>query len=442
VTFAHPWALLAAAGAAALVIALHFIARRRPPTVPFPTARFIPVRSVRAPSRSTRPADLPLLLLRVLALLLLGAAFARPTLDGERRSLARVVALDVSASGSSAREARDSAARYLRAGDLLVVFDSAARLITGDARDSLAVLDTTAMEATHARGSLSAALVAAARTASALGAHADSVELVLVSPLADEEWDAATGAIRSLWPGGARLVRTERTRDSSPVGIEATSAKPASTLDDDPVLVVVETLHDSSARAGARIVRGTPSAADSGWAGGAGRVLVHWPVAAPETWPRRERADTIGAVVAGGAVLVADFARTVAPPGGGRVVARWMDGAPAAVERPLGEGCVREVAIDLPSRGDLALSESARRLVRAMSAPCGGARDLDSLAEARLALLRGGDGGTGGGRPPVRSGEREAGREMPWLLAAAALLLLLELPLRRASAAGEVEGSA
>ena len=157
-TFAYPWALLAAVGAALLVLALHFIARRRPRAVPFPTARFVPARSVRAPSRSTRPADLLLLLLRVLALLLLGAAFARPALKAERRPLARVVALDLSASGRSWSAARDSAARYLRTGDLLVVFDSAARLIPADGRDSLA-----ALVGSHSPGSLSARLGGARR---------------------------------------------------------------------------------------------------------------------------------------------------------------------------------------------------------------------------------------------------------------------------------------
>jgi hypothetical protein len=126
-TFAQPWALLAAVGAAGIIVALHFIARRRPRAMAFPTARFVPARSVRASSRSARPADIPLLLLRVLAVLLLGAAFARPELQPERRPVARVVALDLSASIRSVSAARDSAARYLRAGDLLVVFDSAAR---------------------------------------------------------------------------------------------------------------------------------------------------------------------------------------------------------------------------------------------------------------------------------------------------------------------------
>ncbi|HEY9427908.1 MAG TPA: BatA domain-containing protein, partial [Gemmatimonadaceae bacterium] len=384
-TFAYPWALLAAVGAALLVLALHFIARRRPRAVPFPTARFVPARSVRAPSRSTRPADLLLLLLRVLALLLLGAAFARPALKAERRPLARVVALDLSASGRSWSAARDSAARYLRTGDLLVVFDSAARLIPADGRDSLA-----ALVGSHSPGSLSAALAAATRAATMLRDRADSVELVVVSPFASEEWDAATGAVRSLWRGAARLVVTERAGDSARSGSAAPTVVASPELDDDPVSVVAALMRDSAARADVRIVRGTPGTADSAWAREAGHVLVHWPASTPDEWQRRGTPDTVGAVVAGSAVLVADFARTSMPPAGsGRVVARWIDGAPAAIERAEGEGCVRDVAVSLSVRGDLVLRESARRFVRALAAPCGGARELAPLGESRLAVVRG-----------------------------------------------------
>jgi hypothetical protein len=436
VTFVHPWALLAAAGAALVVMALHFIARRRPRAVPFPTARFVPARSVRAPSRSTRPTDLPLLLLRVLALLLAGAAFALPALEAERRPLARVVALDLSASGRSASAARDSAASYLRSGDLLVVFDSAARPIARDARDSLAELG-----ASRAPGSLSAALAAATRAASTLSERADSVELVLVSPLAAEEWDAATGAIRSLWRGGVHLVATERAADSSARVGPRPSVEESSELEDDPVRVAAALMHDSTARAGVRIVRGAPGAADSAWAREAGHVLVHWPATAPDDWPRRESPDTVGAVVAGGAVLVADFARTVAPPaGGGLVVARWLDGAPAATETTLGEGCLRDVAVSFPVRGDLALRESARRFISALAAPCGGARDLAPLGESRRAVLGGGEQ-----RHHSRAltpGERSESRVTPWLLSAAALLLLVELLLRRNRTPGEPDGAA
>ncbi|HEU6453651.1 MAG TPA: BatA domain-containing protein [Gemmatimonadaceae bacterium] len=439
-TFAQPWALLAAVGAAGIIVALHFIARRRPRTVAFPTARFVPARSVRAPSRSTRPSDIPLLLLRVLAVLLLGAAFARPALQPERRPSARVVALDLSASGRSVSAARDSAARYLRAGDLLVVFDSAARLITGDPRDSLE-----ALEGSRAAGSISAALVASTRAASSLRDRADSVELVLVSPFAVEEWDGATRAIRELWPGRARLVATAVASDSTERGSAGNGgARPVveeGGVDDDPLIAVVALMYDTASRTRVRIVRGVPSAADSAWADDAGHVLVHWPASAPEAWPKRQVVDTVGAVAAGSAVLIADFPRGVDPPDGDAgVIARWLDGAPAATESALRDGCVRSVAISIPTRGDVALGESARRFVKALSAPCGGARDLAPPGEARLAALRGESHGDG--VRVMAHGDGTENRATPWLLGAAALLLLLELLVRGAGGQREPEGAA
>jgi hypothetical protein len=435
VSFAQPWALLAAAGAAAFVLALHFIARRRPRELPFPTARFVPAGTVRAPSRSTRPTDLALLLLRALAILLLGAALARPLFDAERHPSARVVAVDLSASVSSAGAARDSALLYLREGDLLVVFDSAARLVSGDARDSLA-----ALQQSRAAGSLSAALAASLRAAAELRERADSVELVLVSPFAAEEWDAATAGIRTRWPGIARLVPTARADDSSWNGAARLTVQTRPADEDDPVSVVAALMQGEVAGADVRIVRAAPSRADSAWASDSGHVLVHWPVSVPEGWPQRVHPDTMGAVVAGGAVLVANFERRAEPPvREGRVVARWADGSPAATEQAVGSGCVRDVAVPFPSRGDLALGESARRFVRALAAPCGGARDGAPLGEARLGLLRGGE------RPDrartAMPTQRSESRAVSWLLAAAALLLLLELFLRRAQVDGEPESA-
>ena len=432
-SFAHPWALLVAAGAAAAVVALHFLARRRPRAAPLPTARFIPTRSVRAPARSARPSDLLLLLLRVLVVLLAGAAFAGPVLHPELRPLARVVVLDLSGSAGSSAAGRDSAMHYLREGDLLMVFDSAARQIGGDPRDSLATLRGAAVP-----GSLGAALVAATRAASVLRGRADSVELVLISPFAAEEWDAATGRIRSLWRGRALLVPMEMAR-----GAEHGGAVDVRSEADDPVRVAAALMNGDASPGNVRIVRGVASDADTLWARSPGHVLVRWPVNAPDDWPRRDRPDTVGAVAAGDAVLVASFARDAMPPAAGRVVARWVDGVVAATERDNGEGCLRDVAIQFPAKGDLALGESARRLVRAISAPCGGIRALVPLPESTLALLRG-----AGDQPAARilgrpegEGEGEGRTATFWLLLAAALLLVAELLLRRAPVAADMEGA-
>jgi hypothetical protein len=132
-------------------------------------------------------------------------------------------------------------------------------------------------------------------------------------------------------------------------------------------------------------------------------------------------------VIAGSAVLVAPFVRDVEPPAG-RAVAWWMDGRPAATERVVGDGCMRDVAIALPEAGDVALGESARRLVQALSGPCGGARAVAPSTDSALAILRG-DGPLLD--PRTLHAERAASsRTATWLLLAAALLIVAE-PLAR-----------
>ena len=56
------------------------------------------------------------------------------------------------------------------------------------------------------------------------------------------------------------------------------------------------------------------------------------------------------------ATLVAPLARLdVVPDTSSRVIARWRDGAVAATERPLGAGCVRDIAVGVPLAGDVTL---------------------------------------------------------------------------------------
>src|SRR5207302_8447658 len=91
-----------------------------------------------------------------------------------------------------------------------------------------------------------------------------------------------------------------------------------------------------------RLVRTAPSMADSVWAR-SGHALVDWPAAPRPDWRRRSHADTVGAVAAGDAVVIGEFARPWQLVG--RAIARWPDGEPAATEMSLGRGCVRQVGI-------------------------------------------------------------------------------------------------
>jgi len=165
------------------------------------------------------------------------------------------------------------------------------------------------------------------------------------------------------------------------------------------------------------------TAADSAWAGEAGHVLVHW----PETQgPAR---DTTGALVTPGTVLVASFARSV-PASTGAAVAWWADGAVAATESVLGDGCVRRVAVPVAPEGDLVLRERFRRVVHDLLGPCGGARDLTPANSAAVRMITGAAlvAVSTSALPPHPGAGRAA---MPWLLALALLFLVAEQLVRR-----------
>src|SRR5581483_10312240 len=132
--------------------------------------------------------------------LLIGAAFARPVLVPAHRPVARVVLADVSRAVGQIEVVRDSARALLGQGDVLITFDSAARVVQRHAADSAGRLVRSERD-----GRLSPALIAALRTAATLRASADSIELVIVSPLRSNEVDGATAAIRALWPGRIRV---------------------------------------------------------------------------------------------------------------------------------------------------------------------------------------------------------------------------------------------
>ena len=256
---------------AAAVVALHFIVTREPRTVPLPTARFAPARPVRARARKIRLQDLLLLLLRVLLILAVGAALAEPVLDPPHRDLARIVLVDRSRAIADAAEVADSARALLGDGDALVLFDSTVVVARDGGRDSLA-----ALVRSPNRGQLSPALIAALRTASDMREMADSFELAIISPLVAEQADLATDSIRALWPGAVRLV---------PVAASGANAAPAvvaiDAAADDPLRLSLSGLRSNSDTAASTvlIVRGALDAADSAWATGGPRALVHWPAA-------------------------------------------------------------------------------------------------------------------------------------------------------------------
>lgn len=374
-SFLAPGFLIAAAGAALAVIALHFIVTRRPRAMVFPTARFVPDIPVAARARSVQFSDLLLLAVRVLIILLAGAALARPIFPPQRERVVRVIAADVSGSVANVAETRDSVRALFRRGDAIVLFDTAAWL--GSSPDSIGTKARVA-----ASGSLSAALVAALRAGSLVRDGADSVELVVVSPATLAERDRATSAIRARWPGRGRLVRVSAT---PAIGADLSRAKQVDFL--------------SASR--------------------------------PRFAVTRNRIDTVGAVVARGNVVIAPFERrwrfvsdSLAH---ARVIARWIDGEPAAIERDSASTCTRSVAIPIDSTGDMLLRPSFVRFRAALSEPCWhGASAPDPEAAAMLAAT-GHLASTAQFPPSLDVGSPLA----RWLAVIALVLAIVEMILRR-----------
>jgi hypothetical protein len=416
VSWLVPSALAIAGGAAIVVAALHFIARSRPLAEPLPTVRFVPERPVYARARSIALTDILLMLVRIAAVLAIGLAIAGPMFGGRSR-IARIVLVDQSRAVGSAAELRDSVRAVVQSADVVVPFDSTARTT-----NAAAVLDSIAPSAV--RGSLSAGIAAAIRAGVTASAKADSVELVVVSPLSVEEIDAATTALRNAWPGRLRLVRVRAAAaDSAPRRVETLAAP------QDAVVAGLGLAGLVAPSATIRLVRNRPTAADSLWARTAGHLLIHWPAADTNAnWPARPSIDAIGGVATRTAALVARFPRLWLL-SGSDVVARWSDGEPAAVDHRVGDGCIRDVGILIDEMGDLTLRPVFRRFVSGLLAPCGGERRMTPANAAFVSSL------AGNGPLAAANALRDRGNESSpwtlWLLLLGALLLLVELALRR-----------
>ena len=436
-TFLAPGYLFASLAVAAAIIALHFIVTRQPRAGILPTARFVPDTRATTVAPARRPSDLLLMLLRVLLVLAAGAGLARPVLTPRRGAEARVILVDVSRSARDSVAMRDSVRAIYRDQDAVVLFDSSARLVARNVRDTLSSLGPTIR-----RGNLSAALIAALRAGSSLRERADSLELVIVSPFAREELDAATDTVRKLWPGKVRLVKVA----ASAVETAASpSSLTISAAADDPLAVTVG-LARTTASVSGRIDRGSSQVETSG-ATGARDVspssvrgvstdgpLIGWPASTrPRFAASRAVRDTVGGVMAGGAVVVSTFERQwLFPPDslrGAEVIARWVDGEPAAVEKPDGAGCVRSVAIPVSPIGDFVIRHDFVRLVASLSRPCARITSLIPADPADMAKLE----GKGGLAPraafqPLTDAHSDLA---PWLFALAIAAAIVELLVRR-----------
>jgi hypothetical protein len=424
VTFLAPMWLVAAAAVSGVVVVLHFFARRQPAELVLPTARFVPPHSAQSTTRTLRPNDLLLMLLRIAIVLAAGAALAKPMLEPRRQSRAGIVLADVSRATPSLEELRRRVAAARKEGDVVIPFDSGPH---EPMRDSIATLS-------RARGSLSSAMIAALDAARAQGARADSVELTIVSAVREEELDRATPLIRALWPGRItidRLPSEEVVGSRAVIDVRAEASDPLSAAA--RVHLGSQAGASSSRSAGripqslreVRLVRDRLTTADSAWVQSAARVLVFWP--ANVTTVSGAKPDTGSALVSEGVVVVAPLVRFMAPVPG-KVIVRWADGQPAATEVAAGRGCIRSVAVSIPSAGDLVLRPEFGRLLGALTGPCDGAVPSVAASDSFVTSLAGaGPLASGRGFPaPVQHSSLA-----PWLLALALLLVLVEPFVRR-----------
>lgn len=418
-TFLAPGFFFASLAVAAGVVALHFIVTRQPRAGILPTARFIPDMPATATARATRPSDLLLMLLRVLIVLAVGAGLAKPVFRPSRGAEARVILADVSRSVRDSMAVRDSVRALYRDHDVLVLFDSSARLVAANAKDSIQVL-----RPTNARGNLSAAFIAAMRAGSALRDRADSIELVVVSPFAAEEFDAVTDSVRHLWNGRARLVSVAGASDTSVAGSRLDIKGAAS----DPMQVTVAAARSNPRATGVIVRTGT---ADSS---ARGRAIIEWPIIErPRGAIPRAVRDTIGGVVSGNALVVSAFERRWSYPAdslrNAEVIARWVDGEPAAIETQSVDGCLRSVAVPVSSVGDLAIRPDFIDFVSAVSGDCIRKTSVVPAGADRIAALTGNGGFASRESFKPRADVRSD--LAPWLVALAIVASLAELIVRR-----------
>ncbi|MDQ2666206.1 MAG: BatA domain-containing protein [Gemmatimonadota bacterium] len=410
-TFLAPWAFAVGVLGSLGIVLLHLVARTRPAAYVLPTTRFVPDQRSLVSRVATRPRDLLLLLLRVLLLLVASAAFARPVLTPSRGTVGHIVLVDRSRAVANMGEAIAKARTLVPAGApaVTIAFDSAPAL-AGAGLDSLA-----SVPRSDATGSLTAALVAARRASVALSEQVDSVALHLVSPLAQSELDGATAVARRGWPGTVDVARVALRTDSAngwrlerPIAVA------------DPLGPAVAGLKGAVSGRASNLVRGPLSANDSAFARSGGTV-VRWDASGTA----RIAADGLSV---GDDVIVASLGRLPLA-AGERVVARWADGTPAAVEETIGTGCVRHVGVLLPAAGDLPLHPSFQRLARGLLAPCGYVGNEVAIDSMELARVLGGAGSMASARD-LRAKTEHSSPLARWLLLAALVLALAELAVR------------
>lgn len=472
ITAAAPGFLIAGGLIAALPVLLHLLSRRPPDRVALPTARFLS-EDPRTLLRLRRtPSDLPLLMMRVLFALALGAAFAGLRWAPERVGSREVILVDAGADSlvewASLTDAVEEVASVAGATGtnsaggtateppLVIAYglDDGPRVV---AADELRAVPRGSRPATVEEG-LRALRREAARSRFA------KARVTWVGRPSWRIWSPAVALMRpALWPGGLRLQTVEGDGRRVPTRDTASSA---ANMPHPPLRARIAV--DSGSRALARAVEALGGRVMDE-ADNAEEASPDWIVAemTPEglaPWLAQVRS---GATLVGfgepptgsqefpwapgplstrpreAALLVLDGDRTVGgvvsrvpglPTPGARTLLTFDDGTPAAAALEVGEGCVVFVPAALD---DVALTSSSAypELLETLLLRCRDSGFGDGpLDQGALAALERSDLPTTVGVAAVLAPE---GRELTrWLLLAALALLGLEVVLTRSNGRG------
>jgi hypothetical protein len=348
--------------AAAAVAGIHLISWRLPRTVVLPTVRFVPDEPARRAARTFRPADLVLLALRVAILLAAGLALARPVFDRTPDGSATVIAVERGGPGADTAAIRG----IERTGHTaFVVYDTAVHVVT-DASEALREVVQRSSQP-----SLSVGLLAAIREATRLQVNYDTVRIVVASALTRDAFDNATLSVRAMWPDSVRLVRLAPVAPP-PVPVSVVSSASI----EDPVMAGIRLAEANGLiRGESRVIRDRMSDV----APRAGETVVIWPIAPND-------AQRVDGVHADGATAIGYLIPTPLPDSG-RVIARWVNGTPAAREFARDGGCTRSIGFDVPDLGDFALTPAFQRLAAVLLAPCRGVRHTDVAPDSLIRAL-------------------------------------------------------
>ncbi|HEX8360699.1 MAG TPA: BatA domain-containing protein [Longimicrobium sp.] len=451
-TLGAPLFLLAGALAALIPLALHLIRRRPPSRSPLPTARFL-AEDARNSIRVSHPTDRMLLAMRMLLLILAGAALANPRWIPAPEGTREVALLDRS---GGMRESDAWSRGVAAARPTLLAPD-------GSARGELVLIDTAAVHIPSSRitaalfdslaaagpGAQAASYPAALRAIGPVARDlrgADSVRVTMLSALRWGGWRPGTAALRrAAWPGAIDLPEILALPFSPVAGEPVAPAEahvltasggrfvmPAlqavgwrvqsGTIDRLPpsvgLIFVIEPRGDA-AFLRQRAVAGATVVVD---AAGAGAAMSDWlPVRGPLSRLRNDAGDLWLApdLRVPGAIGRAD----VLPKRGARVVGAWDDGRAAVAAAGLGRGCVVYVGTRLED-GDFPLSAAFPRALERMGRAC----DPASPGDAMLPLDAGARAILAGRGAPVVAASGGAGGVAfgRWLMGCALLVALAE----------------